>query len=67
MAKFVENGGYFCQGPKVLAVVQEIANSYCGENEVVYVGVKGAFKEYLVATDKKVYLLSVATLSLIHI
>lgn len=44
MAKFVENGGYFCQGPKVLAVVQEIANSYCGENEVVYVGVKGAFK-----------------------
>lgn len=56
MTKFVENGGYFCQGPKVLAAVQEIANNYCSENEVVYVGVKGAFKEYLVATDKKVYL-----------
>lgn len=56
MAKFVKDGGYFHQNPKMLAVVQEVANKYCGEDEVVYVGIKGAFKEYLVATDKKVYI-----------
>lgn len=56
MAKFVENGGYFHQNAKILSVVQEVVNNYCGEDEVVYVGIKGAFKEYLVATDKKVYL-----------
>lgn len=56
MAKFVEDGGYFHQDAKIVVVVQEVANNYCGEDEVVYVGIKGAYKEYLVATDKKIYL-----------
>ena len=56
MAKFVEDGGYFHQNEKIVAVIQEIVNNYCSEDEVVYVGIKGAFKEYLVATDKKIYL-----------
>ena len=56
MDKFVENGGYFDQNKKILAVVEEVVNNYCSEDEVVYVGIKGAFKEYLIATDKKIYL-----------
>lgn len=56
MVKLAEDNGCFHVDPDIMSIIQSIADKYCGEDETVYVGVKGAFKEYLVASDKKVYI-----------
>ncbi|MDU7163069.1 MAG: SHOCT domain-containing protein [Anaerococcus vaginalis] len=56
MIKLDKEKGFFSNNEKVLTTIQSIANKYCNENEVVYVGIKGAFKEYLIASDKKIYI-----------
>lgn len=56
MVKLVENDGYFYPKEDVKVIIQSIADRFCSNDEIVYIGIKGAFKEYLLATNKRVYI-----------
>lgn len=42
--------------PAYLDLLINIANSVIGDNEILYVALKGTFKEFLFCTDKNVYI-----------
>ncbi|EGV08200.1 hypothetical protein ACVR1N_07840 [Streptococcus constellatus subsp. pharyngis] len=45
-----------CHQPAYLDLLINIANSVIGDNEILYVALKGTFKEFLFYTDKNVYI-----------
>lgn len=57
MPKFVEKkDGCFSSEINVKNILKEIANKYCEEDEIIYVGIKGAHKQFLLATNKAIYI-----------
>lgn len=55
MAKFADDC-YIMTNRKIQEALYSIANEYCDQDEIVYVAIKGAHKEYLLATNKRIYI-----------
>ena len=55
MTKFADDC-YIMTNRKIQEALYSIANEYCDQDEIVYVAIKGAHKEYLLATNKRIYI-----------
>lgn len=56
MVEFASGNGFFIDDQEAATVIVNLAKKYCQDDEKVFVGIKGAFKEYLFATNKKIYI-----------
>lgn len=56
MVEFASGNGFFIDDQEAATVIVNLAKKYCQDDEIVFVGIKGAFKEYLFATNKKIYI-----------